>query len=105
MNKFNYFITNVAQTLAIKLGPAKANYKDFVKSPIKVFFIISLDPDDVRAQPMSLDDSQSPDLYKIPMKVVKFIGEPLSYILADLINDFFSSGIHPSLQKFAKVIP
>ena len=37
--------------------------------------------------------------------MVKYLNESLSGILADLINESFSSGIHPTLLKFAKVIP
>ena len=37
--------------------------------------------------------------------MVKYLNELLSGVLADLINISFSSGIYPTLFKFAKVIP
>ena len=54
---------------------------------------------------MSLDESKSPGSYDIPIKMVKYLSNPLANILSDLINESFSSGVHPSLLKFAKVIP
>ena len=52
-----------------------------------------------------LKDSKSPDSYEIPIKMVKYISDSLSSVLAELINESFSTGQHPSLLKFAKVIP
>ncbi len=105
-NTFNHFFTNIAQKLADKLGPAKANHKDFLKSPIQEsFFINPVNPGEVKSELMSLDESKSPDSYEIPISMVKCVSDPLSNILSDLINESFSSGTHPSLLKFAKVIP
>ena len=59
-NAFNHFFTSIAQKLAEKLGPAKANYRDFLKSPIKEsFFINPVDEEEVKCEIMSLDDSKS----------------------------------------------
>ncbi len=37
--------------------------------------------------------------------MIKHIINPVTNVLTDLVNESFSSGIHPSLLKFAKVIP
>eukprot|EP00493_Phyllostaurus_siculus_P017159 UN17421 len=54
---------------------------------------------------MSLDESKSSGSYDIPIKMIKHIINPVTNVLTDLVNESFSSGIHPSLLKFAKVIP
>ena len=105
-NVFNHFFTSIAQKLAEKLGPAKANYRDFLKSPIKEsFFINAVDEEEVKCEIMSLEDSKSPGSYDIPIKMVKCLSGPISNTLTYLINESFSSGIHPTLLKFAKVLP
>ncbi len=51
------------------------------------------------------DDSKSAGPYAILIKMVECLSKHISGTLTDLINKSFSSGIHPSLLKFAKVIP
>ncbi|MCP4485567.1 MAG: hypothetical protein GY823_13590, partial [Flavobacteriaceae bacterium] len=105
-NTFNTFFTNIAQTLANKLGPTTANHSDFLTSPIQdSFFISPVDSGEVKSELMNLDESKSPGSYDIPIKMIKLIINPLTNVLTDLVNESFSSGIHPSLLKFAKVIP
>lgn len=67
-NTFNTFFTNIAQTLANKLGPTTANHSDFLTSPIQdSFFISPVDSGEVKSELMNLDEFKSAGSYDIPI--------------------------------------
>ncbi len=71
-NVFNNFFTNIAPTLANKLGPSKADYRSFLKNQMSdSFFISPVEPNEVKDEIMMLKDSKSPDSYEIPIKISK----------------------------------
>ena len=53
----------------------------------------------------NLDESISPDLYNIPVKLIKLIPYNMSVALTDFFNESFKTGIFPDLLKLTHVTP
>ena len=105
-NAFNNFFTNIAQNLVNKLSPANSHYKDYLTQPNAAsFFLSPVDPSEVHDELGRLNESKAPDAYDVPVKLIKCIGNSFKEPLTDLINESFSSGVYPTMLKYAKVVP
>ena len=101
-NKFNTFYPTVAQKLVNILPSSKISFKQYLRNPIqKTFFMSPTNPSEVEILINNINVSKSPDIYDIPVKVIKVAGPYISTILSDIFNKSFSSGVFPQKLKYA----
>ena len=68
------------------------------------FFLKAISPHEVGNSILSLKDKRC-DIYCVPVKVLKFVRDIVSPVLASIINRSFESGIFPQYLEIARVIP
>ena len=68
------------------------------------FFLSPVDPSEVLDELRRLNESKAIDAYDVPVKLIKCIGSSLKESLTDLINESFSSGVYPTMLKYAQVV-
>lgn len=79
--------------------PTRRNYNT------RSFFLHPTDPFEICRLILRLKAGKSTGLDSIPNRVLRACAEPLSIILANILNKVFETGEYPSGLKIAKVVP
>ena len=76
-----------------------------MKNPVESFYCRLINTEEVSKIIETLDKKKTEDIYKIPIRIVKDLGEYISKPLAHIFNASFTQGIFPDKLKLAKIIP
>ena len=104
-NAFNQFFCNIASDLDSLLPVSNFDPLSYViHNSTTSFYLTPVRSSECLSIVKSLKDSKQP-INNIPLKMFKLYSEHYIYILCDIINLSFSSGIFPDYLKIAHTVP
>ena len=106
-NEFNNYFSNIADKIINnrKYGGRK-HFSQFLNDPSPNSFMFKpCEPIEIFDTISQLETSKATGPNSIPTEIFKLIKNEVSLPLSKIINDSFSSGIHPEKLKIVNVIP
>ena len=104
-NAFNNYFAKVVIDIQSSIRYSKKKYDYLLPLNIESFLLTPTDSTEVSNIISSLNQNKSDGPNSIPIKILKLFNKDISYQLAILFNQSFSSGIFPSILKTSKIIP
>ena len=105
-NKFNEFFTNIGPNLAKQIPKSNLSAGHFLKGDFQnSFFTSPVTNEEISSIILALKNTNSKGYDDIPVNLVKYCGNELSYILAHISNVSLTTGVFPDALKLAKIVP
>ena len=105
-NKFNEFFTNIGPNLAKQIPKSNLSAGHFLKGDFQnSFFTSPVTNEEISSIILALKNTNSKGYDDIPVNLVKYCGNELSYILAHISNASLTTGVFPDALKLAKIVP
>ena len=105
-NKFNSYFTSIANDIQSKIHSSHTNFVKYLKEPnIYNFFISPTSQFEVFNIISNLKSSKASGPNSIPTVILKQFNNEISYVLSNLFNLSFSTGVFPDVLKISSVLP
>jgi hypothetical protein len=106
-NCFNTFFTAVGQQISDSVPPVQKNPEEFVNYDRAVpdLLLQNTTPEHIQKVIKKLQPKMSYDANGVSSKMIKFIGDEISFPLAHIFNISLREGVFPEKLKLCRVIP